>query len=123
VARAAKIPFGFAILFSVYGLTIGKTAAQTMGLSPYAIVATYLGIAVAVTVLIILFGTWATSRLRGAVLGYFAAALLSLVLYLTVFQATDLGVLTPLQVLASMLTFGFLGAWVGLLYWEPRDKG
>lgn len=118
--RVGRIPFGFAVVLSVYALTGGRSAAQAMGLSPLVVVAAYVGLAVLVTVLILLFGTWATSRGRAAALGYLAAALLSLVLYLTVMRATDLGVLTPLQLIASMLTFGLLGAWAGFLFWEPR---
>ena len=120
--QVGKVPFGFAAVFSVYALTGGKSAAEAMGLTPYTVVATYVGIALLVTGLIILFGTWATSRGRAAALGYLAAALLMLILYLTVFQATDLGVLTLRQLVGSMLTFGWLGAWVGFLYWKPIQE-
>ena len=119
--RAAKIPFGFALVFSVYAVTGGKSAAEKMGLSPYAVVAIYVGIAVIVTLLIVLFGAWATSRARGAAVGYLGAALVALIFNFTLLPATDVGMLTFRQTIVYMLIFGLLGAWVGFLYWEPQD--
>jgi hypothetical protein len=120
--KAAKVPFGFALVFSVYAVTGGKSAAAKLNLSPYTVAGIYLAIAVFVTLLIVLFGSWANSRGRAAALGYVGAAILALILHLAIFPATDLETLTWRGVMVFMLIFGLLGAWVGFLYWEPRAK-
>ena len=120
-AKAARIPFGSALLLSVYILTGGRSIARSLRVSPQSLIVMLIACALFSTILIALFGSWANSRPRAAALGFVVAAMVALVVHVTIMPERDIPPVSLGEVLAFMLTFGLLGAFVGSLYRQQRD--
>jgi len=89
------------------------------GLSLEGVVGFYILGAALVTIVIAVSSKWATSRARGAILGFFTAMMLLCVVNFTLAPEPALG----RGLLVAMLVFGlFPGSLVGAMYWEPPKQ-
>ena len=120
--RSTRIPLAFSAAFSIYATALYRGDGQArFGLPLSSVLLVYLFAALGTGLLITLFGKWASSRLKGALLGFIGGALLVLALNFTLVPSLLPGSLNLRQLLFAMIIAGlFPGAFVGALFWEPR---
>lgn len=122
--RSVRIPLAFAAGCILYVLTIGREAPSRYGLTIPQVVVIYLAGALYVGLAIALFRSWASSRLRAAVLGFGCGAVAALAFnFLVAGPHLDLH-LQGLGLLLYMAFVGlFPGAFAGALFWEKDESG
>lgn len=128
--RAAfRIPLAFALGLSAYGLVVSRASdgAQLarLGLTPLGLIAFYFGLATFAALIVALFGSWATTRVRGALLGFVSGGLLAFLLNLILALRPGDEPMWGLGLALYMVTLGLVpGAVAGAVFWrapEPTD--
>lgn len=123
--KASRIPFGFAVVFSAYAVVryMRATPAETdYGPPLQTVLAVYILSALGVGIIIALFGRWATTRTRGALLGFCAGALFAIVLNFAFLPLVLEAPLFGLKLAFLVVVTGcYPGAFLGALFWEPPE--
>ena len=111
----ARIPLGFAAVACLLAVVF-STSDRRWPIGK--VIGTYLGMAFVAWVMLALFGRWATTRARGALLGLIGGTLLGLYLNAVFLAAAFPPGLGGLKLAFYALCIGcFPGAYVGALFW------
>jgi len=121
--ECARIPLVFAaVLAGIAWLSNSsspRTAQMKYGVPLAALIGFYLATGAAVGWIILLFGTWATSRARAALLGFFVGTLVGLVINFTILPEPVRGFIA----IVPMSGIGLLlGVPIAAMYWKPSDS-
>ncbi len=98
------------------------TALGQFGMSVGEAVLFYLGIALMGSLVATLFGDWATTRLRGAIVGFGGGVLAAFVVNVVLLPRILPSPLAGMRLVIYLAVIGLMpGAYVGALYWSPPE--
>jgi len=122
--RFARVPLAFSAALSVFAATryFDSASSRRADLTPLVIVVgIYFGLGALAGLVVMLFGRWASSRVRAAFLGFASGTLVAVAVNFSVMPLFVGEALLGRQLLFVMVITGlFPGAFLGALFWEPR---
>lgn len=124
--QSSRLPLTFATVLGLYVTWVhrasGGAATARIGLSLVEVLALYFGAALLIGLIVALFGWWATTRARAAILGFLGGAVGALILNLTLAPRVIGTSLWGFKLIAYMTVLGLMpGAYLGALFWTRHQ--